>query len=176
MARRIGIAEVDDTTSDGKRRAQEWVAAAAQPDDLVLDAILLRGESERCRRGGQQLRVGAEPEVEACRSQEQLNVGEGEGGCLGRGVGVLARPEKKEKRDDNHVGDSAQNVRVRWQARCDDGYAADDLHRDGLHSVCWWVRLLPARKHSRDSEVGFPSGVQPWIVGPHRQERLRNSP
>ena len=59
MTRSTGRPQMHNAADDGERGAKEGVAAAPQLDDLVLDAILLSGESKGSGGGREKLGVRA---------------------------------------------------------------------------------------------------------------------
>ena len=56
------------------------------------------------------------------------------------------------------------------------GEPAKDLNRHRLDSHWWGVGFLPGRNHPTEAEINNSRRIQPRIVGPHVEERLRNEP
>jgi hypothetical protein len=100
---------VEDPADDGPNRACQEVATAAMEDDFTFNPIFLGGEGQGDSRSGGEVGVGSGEQggaVNAARAQKKSDVGKAERGIVGGGPGILARPEKKEEGDHNHIGDS----------------------------------------------------------------------
>jgi hypothetical protein len=54
--------------------------------------------------------------------------------------------------------------------------SSQDLDRHWLDPHGRWVLFLPRSNHPRYAEVDLAGGVQPWVLGPHVEERLCNEP
>ena len=63
-----------ETASGGRHRTKEGIATATQAKDFATDAILLVRKFKRDERGGQALGRGGGGEMEAYRSEEQVNI------------------------------------------------------------------------------------------------------
>ena len=151
-----GRSEMKDASNDGEGWAKKRVATAAQLDNLVLNPILLRGEGERSGRCRQELGLCAGLEIQAQRADEELDVGEGERGRLGRRVSILARPKEIEKGDDDHIRHRTEGMSIRRQVCRNHGNTSDDLDGDGLDPIGWRVLLLPAGEHATDPKIRRP--------------------
>jgi hypothetical protein len=90
-------------------------------------------------------------------------------------VRVFSRTEEEEERNDDYVGGSPNGV-VSQIRRCWDWDPADDRNWDGLDMERCRVRVLPRVESPLEAEVDLVHGVEPWVVGPHLEERLRNVP
>ena len=79
---------------------------------------------------------------------KQLDIGKGERGGVGRGVGVLTGAHEKEKSDGEHVGNG--NV----VSSADNGGGVDDNgDRDGLDAVRRRIRAGVAMELALEAEV-----------------------
>lgn len=103
MGRGIVRSEMDDTADDGQSRAAVWISTAAKFDDFVWDAILLGREGKGGRASQEELIVGGRVEVEPGGSIEELDITQGEGCGVGRGVGVFPWTKEVEEGYDDHI-------------------------------------------------------------------------
>jgi hypothetical protein len=113
-------------------------------------------------------------QVEAARTNEELDVLEAKGGIVI--VGVLPQPKKEEECKDDHIGGclvERVTCRRQLQQSC---HTLDDLDWDRLNTEGSWVGRFPGFYHTLEPEVNLVYRVKPGILGPHVKECLGNMP
>ena len=70
------LSEVEDSAYDGLDGADVGIPASGKPNDFSANAILLVGECERGEAGLLDLLKWCSGEVDACISNEELDVGQ----------------------------------------------------------------------------------------------------
>jgi hypothetical protein len=121
-----------------------------------------------------QLGSGRSLQVEAARTNEELDILEAKGGIVI--VGVLPRPKKGKECQDDHIGGClVERVTRRRQLR-QSCHTSDDLDWDRLNTEGSWVGRFPGFDHTLEPEVNSVRGIKPGILGPHVKECLGNVP
>jgi hypothetical protein len=100
---------------------------------------------------------GRSLQVEAARTNEELDVHEAKGGIAI--VGVLPRLKKEEECQNDHIGGClVERVTRRRQLR-QSCHMSDDLDWDRLNREGSWVRRFPGSDHLLEPEVNLVRGI-----------------
>lgn len=100
------------------------------------------------------------------RSNEELDVAEGERSCIGRGVCVFARAKQIEEGDDNHVCSCLQEGGLGRESLGDLTNVADDGNWNGLDPLWRRITLFPCLEHTLDAKIDFVGCVQTRVLFP----------
>ena len=164
-------AEVEDATGNGSGGAAQGGAAAAVADDFAADAAFLAGERERGGGGREQVGIGGGEQDDPMRTDEELDVAQGERSSVGGAAGVLAGAEEVEEGDDGHIGNGLEGGIVGLRGSDAEG-VVDEANRDGFYPIRWGVGLGVRAELALEAEVECADGGFAEVPGPHAGERL----
>ena len=135
-------AEMKDATSGGTHRAEMWVTAATETDDLAPHTILLLREFEGYKRGSKELmrRSGVWVEVQVAKAK--ADIGESERLGIRLGTSVFAGAEKKEEPQAQHVSKGLIGFRVGEEGLCHN--VLEDRNRNGFYARRGWINPFVA--------------------------------
>lgn len=169
-----GVTKGEDAAREAEDRAKVGMARAAVPDSFVTNAILLCGERQRNKGGGQEIGFGTGEGVQGTGADPELDILDPkEGPRWGGGRGpaqVFPRTEQEIETHDEAVGG---RMSQRGGFQLGQGpHLGNNGNGEGFDPLRRGIGLLPCTKQRGEADIHRAVRVQTRVRGPQPGVRL----